>query len=250
MDSKLHIISLDIDHINFKESLERIGQWGLARERGFVCFANVHMTIEAYQDPAFQTELQKARLILADGKPLALACQWLYQKKQERVAGMDFMPAILRLADKEQAKIFLYGSTEDVLIKLADKIRTDYPGVVLAGTISPPFRNLEELELAEHLEKINQSGANFVLVALGCPKQEKWMAANFQSVRGILLGVGGAFPVVAGIQKRAPRWMQRIGFEWFYRLIQEPGRLFRRYLTTNSAFAYLLLRQLSKKKES
>ena len=99
-------------------------------------------------------------------------------------------------------------------------------------------------EIKTHISRINESGAHFVLVALGCPKQEKWMAANYKDINAVLLGLGGAFPVVAGLQKRAPVWMQKIALEWLYRLIQEPGRLFKRYFYTNSYFMALLMKQL------
>jgi len=204
MPEILRIISLNVHQISFRDSLDEITNWGLARQSGFVCFANVHMTIEAYKDPLFQQDLDKARLVLADGRPIAAACNWLYKKRQERIAGMDFMPAILQKANESKAKIFLYGSTEEVLKKLIEKIKLDYPNALVAGAISPPFRNLSQQELQEHVQQINDSGANFVLVALGCPKQEKWMAANFRSIQAILLGLGGAFQVAAGIQKRCP----------------------------------------------
>lgn len=220
----------------------------MSRESGFVCFANVHMTIEAHKDPGFRKELDSARLVLADGRPIAAACNWLYKKKQERIAGMDFMPAILQKSNEKHAGIFLYGSTEEIIAKLIDNIHKDYPAVRIAGAISPPFRSLSTEEVSNHISQINESGANFILVALGCPKQEKWMAANFQSIRGILLGLGGAFNVVAGIQKRSPRWMQHAGLEWLYRLWQEPKRLFKRYFVTNTLFAWLMVKEFFRKK--
>jgi N-acetylglucosaminyldiphosphoundecaprenol N-acetyl-beta-D-mannosaminyltransferase len=240
------IISLNIHNLSFRESLDQITGWGLARQPGFVCFANVHMTIEAHTDPLFSKELDKAALILPDGKPIAMACRWLYNKKQERISGMDFMPALLQEAHNLKARLFLYGSTEEVLAKISEKIRSSWPGVVIAGAISPPFRKLSDKEISEHIHTMNQSATNFVLVALGCPKQEKWMAQHFPSVNAIMLGLGGAFPVMAGIQKRAPHWMQRFALEWLFRLIQEPGRMFKRYFYTNSYFMWLLLKHLIK----
>ena len=105
----------------------------------------------------------------------------------------------------------------------------------------------KEDELARDIDQINHSGAQLVFVSLGCPKQEKWMAANSKKINAVLLGIGAALPVMAGIHKRAPVWMQKLALEWFYRLMQQPGRLFKRYLFTNSMFVYLLTRQGVKK---
>jgi len=244
MPGSSHIISLGVNNLSFRQSLEQVFALGLQHRQGFVCFANVHMTVEAYNDISFQQDLHKAMLILPDGKPIAMACKWLYKKKQERICGMDFMPAILEQAHKSGASVFLYGSTKKVLEKITESIKAKYPGAIIAGVISPPFRKLSDEEVNEHIRQINDSGAHFVLVALGCPKQEKWMAAHFTSIKAILLGLGGAFPVTAGIQKRSPEWMQRLSLEWLYRLLQEPRRLFKRYFYTNTLFIWLIAKEM------
>ncbi|HEY0680624.1 MAG TPA: WecB/TagA/CpsF family glycosyltransferase [Chitinophagaceae bacterium] len=250
MPEKFRIISLNIDHVTFNESLDKVMEWALDRTRAYVCFANVHMTMEAHQDPGFKENINMASLVLADGKPIAVAGRLLYGKKQERIAGMDFMPAILKKANQYKAKVFLYGSTQPVLDALEQKIRSDYRNVELAGAITPPFRNLSAGELNDHIDQINRSGANLVMVSLGCPKQEKWMSANSHRINAVLLGVGGAFAVTAGLQKRSPVWMQRLGLEWLHRLMQEPGRLFKRYFVTNTGFLFLLSKEIIKRKFS
>lgn len=252
MTEKFKIISLNITHITFQDSLNHVIELGITKTNSFVCFANVHMTVEAYNDKSFANDLSKATLITADGKPLAMACKWLYKEEQERIAGMDFMPALISNLNKKSATIFLYGSKEDVLLAITEKIKSEFSNVKIAGYISPPFRQLTREEENEHVQIINQSGAQFVFVALGCPKQEKWMARNYDQINAVLLGVGGAFPVFANLQKRAPHWMQASGLEWFYRLVQEPKRLVRRYTYTNFMFIYLLTKSLlvQKKKQS
>jgi N-acetylglucosaminyldiphosphoundecaprenol N-acetyl-beta-D-mannosaminyltransferase len=245
---KSRIVSISIDNLTFRDSLDQVRDWGLNRASGFVCFANVHMIIEAYHDFRFREDLKKALLILPDGKPLAVACGWLYKKKQERVAGMDFMPALLHEISVSNGKIFLFGSTSDVLDRLKFKVRDEYPGISIVGSVSPPFRKLRDSETRSYIQQINDSQANFILVALGCPKQEKWMAEHSSKISGVMLGLGGAFPVVAGVQKRCPLWMQKYGLEWFYRLILEPRRLFRRYCITNVIFVYLFLKQVLRPK--
>ena len=247
MFEKFRIISLNIDHVSFAESLEKVMRWGLAHEPAYVCFANVHMTIEAHQDAFFREKINQASLVLADGKPVAVAGRLLYGKKQERIAGMDFMPAVLGRANEQNARVFLYGSTQHVLDTLRQKIKTDYKNVEVVGAISPPFRPLSAEELAQDIRLINESGAHLVLVSLGCPKQEKWMSAHSEKINAVLLGVGGAFAVTAGLQKRSPVWMQRLGLEWLHRLFQEPSRLFKRYFITNTIFIFLLIKEIIKR---
>lgn len=249
MTERLKIISLNITHTTFQNCLDQVIELGITKTNSFVCFANVHMTVEAYKDKSFANDLTKATVIAADGKPVAMACKWLYKKKQERIAGMDFMPALIRKLNDKSATIFLYGSTENVLEAIVQKIKREFTGIKIAGYISPPFRQLNTEEETEHIALINESGAQFVLVALGCPKQERWMAKNYHRINAILLGVGGAFPVYANLQKRAPGWMQRYGLEWLYRLMQEPKRLIRRYTYTNVMFTCLLIKALLEKKK-
>lgn len=244
MIDRSRILSLSIDHLSFRESLDRILARGLDRQQGFVCFANVHMVIEAHNDAVFRNGLKDAWLVLPDGKPVALASNWLHGKKQERISGMDFMPAILQEAHKSKARIFLYGSTEDVLEKIKKRMRSDYPEAVVAGAISPPFRELTEEEIQDNIRRINESAPHLVMVALGCPRQEKWMAKHYQKIDAVLLGLGGAFPVTAGVQKRAPAWMQQLALEWLFRLVQEPRRMFKRYFYTNLLFTWLLGKEL------
>ncbi|MBV4356368.1 WecB/TagA/CpsF family glycosyltransferase [Parasegetibacter sp. MAH-26] len=201
------------------------------------------MVIEAHENAKFRTQVNDATLVVADGSPVAKACKWLYGTTQERIAGMNFMPAILQKANEHHLAVFLYGSSEETLSKLSILIADKYPGVKLAGAISPPFRPLSNDEHDSFVYQINEAKPNLVLVALGCPKQEKWMADNFKKINATLLGLGGAFAVMAGVQKRAPVWMQKYSLEWLFRLIQEPKRLWKRYLITNTLFIWLLIKQ-------
>lgn len=243
MNERLTIMSLDVDHISFDESVNRVIELAGQKKASYICFANAHMTVEAHKDKSFQSKVNRADLVLADGRPISLASKLLYRKKQERITGMEFIETILEKSDPKNLSVFIYGSTNDVIDAMRNKLSSNYPNISLAGAISPPFRKLTGDEINGDIEKINLSGANLVLVALGCPKQEKWMAENYQKMHAVLLGIGGALPVVAGVQKRAPKWMQNLALEWFYRLIQQPKRLFSRYLHTNSWFLYLFTRE-------
>ena len=240
MLEKLKIISLAVHHISFSQSLDLVTEWALKKRASYICFANVHMIIEAYKDPTFLEKVNNADLVLADGKPVATACSILQHKQQERISGMDFTPRLLEKASENKLSVFVYGSTAEVHNSIKEKINFKYPQISLAGFISPPFRPPTTNEIVADIEKINRSGAHIVLVALGCPKQETWMAENSKNINAVLLGIGGALPVFAGTQKRAPTWMQNMALEWLYRLIQQPRRLFKRYVYTNSFFLFVL----------
>ena len=240
MFEKLKIISLSVNHISFNECLEQIMGFALKKTSSYVLFANVHMVIEAHNDRSILNQVDNANLVLPDGKPLAIACNMLYGKKQERISGMDFTPLLLEKANESKLSMFVYGSTDHIITAFKEKIDDNYPAIHFAGAISPPFRPLTDDEIKTDIEKINRSQANIVLVSLGCPKEGKWMSKTAGKINAVLIGIGGALPVVAGIQKRAPVWMQNMSLEWLYRLLQQPRRLFRRYLYTNSYFLFLL----------
>ena len=243
MSPRKNVISLEISLIDYQDALEKIGELATRHQPAYACFANAHMTIEAYQNPEFATQVNRADFVFADGVPLRWALRWLYGIKQERIAGMDFMESIIAWAKEKQIKVFLYGSTDVILRAIEQRIAQEYAVDVFAGSISPPFRNLSDEEQATYIKQINDSGAHILLVALGCPKQEAWMAANNHQIKAVCLGVGGAFPVFAKMQTRAPMFFQRYGLEWLYRFFQEPKRLWKRYFSTNSLFLYLLLKQ-------
>jgi N-acetylglucosaminyldiphosphoundecaprenol N-acetyl-beta-D-mannosaminyltransferase len=207
------------------------------------------MTIEAVDHSDFAEVVNGADMVCADGMPLAKAVKLIYGQKIDRVAGMDMFPDLIQAADEQNLSIFLFGSTDEVLAKIKKKITTKYPAVKLVGAVSPPFRSLSDEEEAEYIKQINDSGAKMVFVALGCPKQEKWMAKHSKNINAVLLGVGGAFPVFVNEQKRAPKWMQNMSLEWLYRLIQDPKRLFKRYFYTNTKFLFLLGIQFLKGKQ-
>lgn len=214
--------------------------WSKKRKSTYVCFANVHMTIEAVNHSEFADLVNGADMVCADGMPLAKAVKLIYGQKIDRVAGMDMFPDLIQAAHEEELSIFLYGTTERILQKINNKIKSDYPKAKVVGAISPPFRSLSDKEEAEYIKQINDSGAKMVFVALGCPKQERWMAKHSKKINAVLLGVGGAFPVFVDEQKRAPEWMRKMSLEWLYRLIQDPKRLFKRYFYTNTKFLFLL----------
>ena len=240
MREKLQIITLNVDHISFQDGLNKVINLALQRTPSYVCFGSVHMTIEAKKSNAFKEKVNAADILFTDGKPIALACNLLHHKRQERICGPDFTPAILEKANEKKLSVFIYGSTEEVIAATKDKIEKDYPAVHFAGAISPPFRKLTDDEIKNDIDTINRSEAHLVFVALGCPKQEEWAANNSPKINAVVLAVGAAIPFLAGLEKRAPKWMQNMSLEWLYRLMQDPTRLFKRYFYTNSYFLLLL----------
>ena len=213
-----------------------------------VCVANVHMFVEAYRDDNFSKVIKDADIVTPDGKPLTWGMRLLYGIKQDRVAGSDILPDLLRQAELQNLSVFFYGGTEKMLDVTAQFLKETYPNLKVAGLISPPFRKLSDKENADIVSQINASGANIVMVVLGCPKQEKWMALMKGKINAVMVGIGGALPLLIGTQKRAPLWMQKNGLEWLFRLAIEPKRLFKRYAVTNPMFIYIVFREYYRKK--
>jgi len=208
-----------------------------------VCVANVHMFIEAYKDQNFLQIINNAEIVTPDGRPLIWALQLLHGIKQDRVAGMDLLPDLLHKMALQNISVYFYGGTEAMLNNTKTYLENKYPKLKIAGFHSPPFGQLHNIEEKEIIAKINDSSPSVVFVVLGCPKQEKWMASMKDKINTVMIGIGGALPVMLGMQKRAPLWMQNNGLEWLFRLSQEPHRLFRRYISTNSLFLWIFLKE-------
>lgn len=238
------VCSLELSPIGSDRAIARIVEWSKMRDSSFVvCMANVHMLVEAHDHPDLAEELSQADMVLPDGMPLV----WLMRRRgapdQDRIAGMDFLPELCLAAERARVPVYFIGSTPAVLEAMERKLRREFPRLLIAGMESPPFRPLSEVEETGILHRIAMSRAGIVMVALGCPKQERWMLAQRDRLRGVMVGLGAAFPTYAGFQARAPRRMQRMGLEWLHRLVNEPRRLWRRYLYTNTKFLWCLLRE-------
>ncbi len=243
MESK-EIISLNINTSSYANSLSEILSLAKGNRSSYTCFANVHMVIEAYKDPELKKLLNNSTFTFPDGMPLVFALKLLCGIKQERIAGIDFMLDTIRVCEKEKLSVFLLGSTEIVLNSLQKNLLEKFPELIIAGSFSPPFKEFTQTENESFIQKINISNANLVFVSLGCPKQEIWMAKHFDKIKAPLLGVGAAFEIHAKLVKRAPKWMQKTGLEWLFRFIQEPGRLWKRYMVTNTLFIFLLFKKI------
>ncbi|MBL7951271.1 MAG: WecB/TagA/CpsF family glycosyltransferase [Flavobacteriales bacterium] len=235
---KLPVLTADISVGSFATHIDAITAYGAAHRSSYVCCVNAHMTVEA-RDTRFAEVVNKADFATADGMPVLRVMQLFHKVKQERVAGNDIMPALMAKAAEKGLSVYLFGSSDEVQQRIVDRATRDLPGLRIAGRWSPPFMPLAQMDLAADAERINATGAHIILVSLGCPKQEQWMAAMKGRVNGVMLGIGGAFLLYAGIDKRAPKWMRDLSLEWVYRLWLEPRRLWKRYVVTNSLFLVL-----------
>ena len=218
----------------------------VAHKSGYTCFLNVHMVYEHHNNPEFKTVLNEAEFVVTDGMPIVYSLNLFKGIVQERIAGNDVMFTLIEKAKKENLKVFLIGSTEEVLGKISAVLGSKE---IEHTTYSPPFLPINQFDFDQQAEIINEYAPEIILVGLGCPKQEMWMNRMRHKVASPMFGVGGAFFLFAGIDKRAPEWMRKLSLEWFYRLLLEPKRLFRRYLTTNSYFLWLMLKYAVKKRE-
>ena len=209
---------------------------------GYICFSNVHTVVSARHDSLLRDITNHSFLSLPDGKPLSLIARWNGLMDVGRVAGPDFLPHLISKA--QGVRHYFYGSTPDTLARLTANLRERFPDIIIAGSHSPPFRELTTEETDNIIGQINAAKPDLIWVGLGAPKQEYWMSRHYEQLRpAILLGIGAAFEFHAGMTPRAPAWMQRLSIEWLYRLLQEPRRLWKRYLVTNSLFIYYLARQ-------
>lgn len=216
---------------------------------GYVCVSNVHTTMTGYFDPSYQEITNKSLLSVPDGMPLVWGMKSLGAHEQDRVRGPSLMRDLLDRGRSWGAKHYLYGGSEKNLARLKKTIEQQYPGADIVGAESPPFRPLEEIRDWDDIAKrINATGAHFVWIGLGAPKQERWMFRQRNAVKGIMFGIGAAFDILPGAVPDAPELMQRFGLEWLYRLYKEPRRLWRRYLFNNPAFLVLWGMQWARKK--
>lgn len=209
----------------------------------YICVSNVHTTVMAYRDKAYRRVQNSAAMALPDGQPLSIVSRKRGFSEARRVPGPDLMPAILDLSQKTGYRHYFYGSTEATLEALRTALLRRYPKLQIAGMYSPPFRELTQAEDEEVVRRINDSGADFVWVALGAPKQEWWMYEHRHRIKALMLGVGAAFDFTAGTVKRAPMWMQKLCLEWVFRILRDPRRMLPRYLNTNFAFLYYVNRE-------
>ncbi|HEY9652917.1 MAG TPA: WecB/TagA/CpsF family glycosyltransferase [Coleofasciculaceae cyanobacterium] len=239
-----NVINFSITALPFEKQIQTILAWANRRESRTVCVANVHMLMEAQDNLEMAHVLDKADLVAPDGMPLVWMMRLLGVNNQERVAGMDIFLSLCQNAQSSKVSVFFVGSITPILERMRRRLEQEFPNLEIAGMESLPFHPLTTTEDKALIQKINGSGAGLLFVSLGCPKQEHWIAQHKGRIQSVMIGLGGVFPVYAGIHKRAPRRVRELGLEWFYRLIQEPRRLWGRYYKTIPPFIWLAIKQL------
>ena len=242
----LKIIGLRIDLTSYKDSVAKIINWSRQNESRSVYAANVHMIMEAYDHVDFREIVNSADLVTPDGMPLVWALRMKGIINQERVYGPTLMLEVLREAQEQQILVGFLGSTEDVLKKLSEQMLVSFPKLKIVLSMPLPFHSLPLSEDEIICTQINEAGVRILFVALGCPKQERWIAQHKGKINAVMLGVGAAFAFHAGTVHQAPARVQKIGLEWLFRFIQEPRRLWKRYLVNNPRFMVLISIELIK----
>lgn len=206
---------------------------------GYVTVNNVHTMMEGFWDPSFQQIINEAYLSIPDGKPLEVVGKLKRNKDISRLFGPTVMEKFIDWGRKDGIRHFFLGSSDATLQKLKEAIDTKYPGTIITGMISPPYKPLDQWDHDGLVQTINTAKPDFIWIGLGAPKQEKWMFDHYKKVpHGVLFGIGAGFDYLAGNTSHAPSWMKKSSLEWLYRLIQEPKRLWKRYLKTIPPFMF------------
>lgn len=240
------VLGVRVSNLNLESAVDRVLSHVENEDRGYVCVTNVHVVIEAQDDPELKRILNESLLTTPDGMPLVWVGRHLKRRRDiGRVYGPDLMRETFAKSEGTGLRHFFYGGAEGVAEELREKMLERYPNSEIVGTHTPPFRPLNKIEEADLHQQLLDAKPDIVWVGLGAPKQEKFMAEHIDKLPcKIMIGVGAAFDFLTGRVRQAPKWMQRSGLEWAFRLSQEPKRLFSRYAKTNPRFLALLGRQL------
>jgi N-acetylglucosaminyldiphosphoundecaprenol N-acetyl-beta-D-mannosaminyltransferase len=226
--SPVPVWGLPLAPLTLPQTVDLVDDWIADRTPRYVITANVHYAMLAANDPRLGPVTAGAALVLADGMPLVWAARG---RLPERVAGSDLVPALCRRAADRGHRVFLLGAAPGVAEQAADNLRTRFPGVPIAGTLAPPFRDLSPAERDELVQTVRAARPDLLFVAFGQPKGELWVAEYYRELGvPVTMQVGATLDFLAGRAPRAPRWLQRVGLEWAYRLLREPRRLTGRYV--------------------
>lgn len=236
--SRCNILGVNIAAINMTWLVDFLNKNINQLKGEYVCVSNVHTTVMSLDDKKYCDIQNKAVIAIPDGGPLSSVGRKRGYSDMERTTGPNLMEEIFKLSAEKGYKHYFYGSTQETLDKLKSELLKLYPGIQIIGMYSPPFRDITDDEDNQITQTINETNPDFVWVGLGAPKQEIWMAKHKDKINGLMVGVGAGFDYFAGNISRSPMWMQKSNLEWVYRLIQDPKRLFKRYLITNSKFIW------------
>jgi N-acetylglucosaminyldiphosphoundecaprenol N-acetyl-beta-D-mannosaminyltransferase len=242
-----YVIGQRLDATSYEDATARVLCWAKRGESRYVCVTNVHVVMEGWDSAEYRKIINDGDLITPDGMPLVWSLRALGVKHATRVYGPDLTLHVCQAAARQGVKIGLYGGTEDSLKDFVDFLKQRFPEVDVVCSISPPFRPLTKEEDERYTRQIQESGAQVLFVGIGCPKQERWMAAHKGILQLPMLGIGAAFDFYSGRVKQSPSWMQKLGLEWFFRLLTDPKRLWYRYAWHNPRFVVLFIWQYLKR---
>jgi N-acetylglucosaminyldiphosphoundecaprenol N-acetyl-beta-D-mannosaminyltransferase len=246
MTKRVNVLGVGISVLNLRTALAAIAEAVKARRKGYICVTGVHGVMEAQDDAAFKYILNNAFLCTPDGMPMVWAGKLNGHREMSRVYGPDLMLDVCAWSETSGCRHFFYGGADGVAELLAEKLKGKFPKLEVVGTFTPPFRALDADEEKKLREQIGTLKPDILWVGLSTPKQEKFMAEFLPKLDvTLMIGVGAAFDFHSGRVKQAPRWMQRSGLEWFYRLCSEPRRLARRYFRNNPLFVLKFSGQLT-----
>ena len=230
MLQRVDVLGVGISAVNMVQALGTIDEWIRRRERHYVTVTPAHAVMDAYQDPDLRCIFNRSGMTTPDGMAIVWLLKLRGYRDVSRVYGPDLMLETCRAGREHGYRHFLYGGAEGVASTLADKMLARFPSLKIVGTHTPPFRDLTEDEDRAVVEAINTASPDIVWVGLSTPKQERWMAVHLGRIEApVMIGVGAAFDFLSGRKRQAPRWMQRAGLEWLFRLASEPRRLWPRY---------------------
>jgi N-acetylglucosaminyldiphosphoundecaprenol N-acetyl-beta-D-mannosaminyltransferase len=240
----VNVLGVGISAINMEMALQTIQGWVKQQDSNYVCVTGVHGVMECQKDEALRQIHNRGGMVTPDGMPLVWLSRLQGFDHVRRVYGPDLMLALCKLSASSSYRHYFYGGAEGVPEQLASTLQSRFPGLVIAGTYSPPYRSLTPEEDRQIVQMLREARADVIWVGLGTPKQERWMASHSGKIPGsVMIGVGAAFDFHTGQKRQAPEWMRRSGLEWLFRLITEPRRLWRRYLINNPLFTGLVLAQ-------
>jgi len=242
---KIDIANILIDNVTFDETIEKIESLIQNKQPSLIVTPNADHIVRLHKDELFLEIYKAADLVLADGMSLIYASKLLKTPFKEKISGSDLFPLLCKVAAEKGYRLFFLGGRPGACSTAAEKMKEKYNDLIIAGTYSPPFgfeNDINEMEKINEMIKLDKP--DILFVGLGAPKQEKWIYQNYNDIGvPVSIGVGVTFEFYSGMVKRAPEWMQKHGLEWFWRLMKEPGRLWKRYLIEDTAFIWLIMKQ-------
>jgi N-acetylglucosaminyldiphosphoundecaprenol N-acetyl-beta-D-mannosaminyltransferase len=246
MTQRIMLMGCQVDNLSMEETLGTIEGFIQSGKPHQHVVVNVDKLVKASRDPELRRIINECALVNVDGMPVVWASRLLGKPLKERVAGVDLFEALMRRAGEKGWRVFLLGAREEVVSAVAETYQRKYPALVLAGYRNGYWKG--EAEEAQVVGQIHASRADLLFVAISSPKKEQFLG-RYQAEMKIpfAMGVGGTFDVAIGRVKRAPVWMQKAGLEWFYRFLQEPRRMFRRYFIDDMAFIWLFIKEAARK---